>query len=115
MATTATCSQSGSHSSAILRLQRNTLRSLGFRLRTDAESPVWRLCVAVHTVSVALIVLPQVYFVRWHLAELTLSTNAMCTVMYCFMALPKLVTMQLRRATWYRLLDRLDELWRNGN
>lgn len=94
-------------------LQRRTLRSIGFSLRAD-ESRGWHLYVAVQTVSLALIVAPEMWFVWRNLDDLVLATNALCTVMYCFMSLPKLVTMQLRRHTWYRLLTDLEAMWARG-
>lgn len=93
-----------------MQLQRRTLRSLGFSLRAD-ESPLWRAAVAVQTASLALIVAPELWFVWCHLDDLPLATNALCTVMYCFMSLPKLLTMQVHRQRWYRLLGELSAAW----
>lgn len=101
-------------SESIFRPQKNLLRVLGYQFQQPHDPIPWRLFSWFYSISLLVIVVPELGFVVANRANISLATNALCTILYCYSSLSKMVSLQLRRNRLYRMLDELKELWQNG-
>lgn len=97
----------------ILLAQKQIFRVLGFRF-TSADSIWWKLFAWFYPISLFIIVVPEINFVVANISDVSLATSALCTILYCYCSLPKMITMMKRRNRFYGFWGNLNELWDNG-
>lgn len=97
----------------ILRPQVKLMRVFGFQFA--GSDPVgWQIFSWSYTMSLAIITIPEIYYLIEKRSNISLATNAMCPILYCYMSLPKMVSLHFYRKRLYRLLNELNDLWHNG-
>lgn len=97
-----------------LHIQTNMLRLIGYRI--DSRSSVaWNAYANVCWILLAIITIPEIHFVAENLSDIPMATDALCTLLTCFLSLSKLLTMQFKRAQFYQMIDVLQSLWKNSN
>lgn len=94
--------------------QRRLFATVGFSFKLT-ESLMFRIYSWTSTASLAIIMVPESYFVYENLADIPLATDALCALLFCCTALPKVLTIHWYRAKLYSFFGTLQQLGRNGN
>lgn len=97
-----------------LHIQTNMLKLIGYN--NDSRSSVpWNAYANVCWLLLAIITIPEMHFFAQNISDIPLATDALCTLLTCFLSLSKLLTMQFKRTQFYQMIDVLHMLWKNSN
>lgn len=98
----------------LLQNQRRIFRWASFNFE-GSEGIATRLFFWISTILLIASLEPEVYFIYKHLANIPLATQALCTVISCFVAIAKIILVRWYRLTIYDLFRELQHLGRQSN
>lgn len=96
-----------------LQIQIKMLSFIGYSLNKN-EKYYWLVYACVNWILLAIICLPELHFVINNASNIQLATDALCTLLTSILSLSKLITLQMKRTSFYNLIFKLNELWSKG-
>lgn len=96
-----------------LQLQTFLLLIIGLSTK-KSENFMWKLFAFINSLLLTIIILPEIHFVIENIDDIQLATDALCTILSCITSLVKVITIQINRKRFYKLIWELKEMWFNG-